>query len=135
MNKLFHIFGALAVAAVIVLSGCTDAMVGSQGEEATEYRAAETTDVAALQHADPFDARAGTEVQGRIGHRFFAVFPPPDTSQGGLVPIGRIGERFIVPPPPGSGGFTNGGGTNGSGTTTGGGTTGGSTGRTGGSGS
>ncbi len=100
MNKFFHIIGAFAMAAVIVLSGCTDAMVGPQGDDDAEHRIVEADDGAVLQHTDPFHTMAGTDVQGRVSHRWSEPFPTPDTTQappdgpGGFVPPGRVGQRY-----------------------------------------
>ena len=100
MNKFFHVIGAFAMASIIVLSGCTDAMVGPQSEDDAEHRMVKSTHGTAPPYAELSETLEGTDVQGRIGHRWFEIIlPPPDTTQapgspGPITPTGRIGQRF-----------------------------------------
>ena len=97
-QRCLQAFGAFAVVAVIALAGCTDAMVGPQGEETTPYRLEPVTEGTTLQHAHPFDAIDDASVEGRISRRFFVPFPP-DSAQAHpgdstIVITSRIGQRY-----------------------------------------
>ena len=101
------VFGAF-VMMVVVLSGCTDAMVGPADADATDDRIVETAAEATLQHAEPLEAGDSHGVRGRLAVRFSMPpppesLPPPDSLQApdssGTAPMGRLRLPYAMPPP------------------------------------
>ncbi len=102
------VFGAFAMTAIFVLSGCTDAMVGPEADMKNE-RYAETADRATLYPVKPLDEVDSHGVRGRLVIRFMQSplennFPPPDSSEADddsteTAPMGRLRHPYAMPPP------------------------------------